>query len=640
MANTGRFDQRKKPEAPAQQGPEEVGAEHEAPGVEDTTQETSRAHHQMGNAALAAMIGSRSSIGGAGLEVDPVRQHDQEIEGPGLGGDDDPVEVGPLTEVDLATSWSPSRRQPRRKDKPAERFREPMPTDDLPPEDEAFVRRLRGLPAPDAVEEIAGPDPMVQPSIHAATTALGAWAVAAGRFAGGEPVDRALTYAVERRPPALQDAEGRVLVGATRVATIASWGLLSGPTLGRNPSPATCALVHFCLELEARQALARDVVLGFAPAAGEVPSGAKVFAAEIDTPTGGVRPGRLAPDALRALATSVSALQDLDDPNRLVPHLVAPVAETPPDDDDDPLGLDAFLAAQTGGAPDPLAAVYTGARLAAERLAGAATATAIHGAAAALAVRDVAWQWSAGAPDATLLEALSLVDRDVREVLKLLVEIARACQSRSVAPNGVQNGLKRAARMTIRARTRAIGMLSEIIAGLLPPGAVVTPARVPDDPLTEALSHRDAAAATDWLARQPTTPAQQAALAWVLLASGASPASVVDPIRRAFATCRDAHAMRHAGALSTALCAALLRTGSADEATAVATWQLGLGRRRRNGLVAADASLTLIEAATLRGDAEGAEHARLTGGAILWHMGAVGPLALLTRWRAEPEDRS
>lgn len=632
MSGSGRYDQKKQPTAPQIDGPEEGGLELEAPGMEAPTPEHARLQGQLGNSAIAAMLMNHPApgSGGASMEVQAIRQHEEEMEGPAHGGDDDPVESGPLRDVDIAKTRRRRARKIRQKDTDRERFIEPMPDDDLPPEEANFRNRIRMMDAPEGLPAAWTVDAILQPSHDVVASALGQWAIAATRWGGNGLTDRVFSHLIRSRAPILQDPFGRVLIGRSRVGAVATWLLLSGPVLAHAASPVNCALVDYCVELEARRFVAQDVAARSEVPPGQIPSAAQIFLSRIGEPTGVVTPARLPDPALRALAIAIAAVQDLDDPARLVPVLEEPGEPEP--DEDDPLGLDAFMESQTGGPRDPRGPVYQAARLAAERMATSVTSSAVQLAGAAVAIHAVANLWSSGAPGKTLGETMVAIDQEVKNTLRLLVEIARATQSRNVPPRGIQTGLKRASKSVMTLRTRGLATLAHVIGGVLPGTPDIAPPPAPPyDPLTEALAEGDEPGAVAWLNEMPGGPDRDIALALLMAHSGTTPrsdAARLMKIRRAIGPGRP---MLYA-AVGTVLGACLLRCGELREALRLANEQTALGRMRRNGIVVAESSLLAMEVLRLAGEHQALEQRRVAAGQLLYHMGAIGPMTLLARW--------
>ncbi len=604
---------------------EREGAEKDAPKPEHA-----RLQDQFGNAMLASMLDQGGMAGGLDIEVE--YQHGPkgtEEKGPEFGGDDDVVDVqGPLLAEDLASSLNPK----MKKGDNALGFTDPMPDDVLPPEDADYIATVAAM-SPPPLPPSRTWDPLVQPSTDAVRLGLYDWAAEASRWAPASAHWQLLMAGVRHGMPVLQDAHGRVGVARSRTAAIATCGLVAGPSLVERGSAANAAAIDFCTELAARAHRVRTVAATSArDDAGKLPNARDVFRVHAPQSSGEVQPRDPSRGAAHAWGAALQALAGFTDPMILLPTLT--VAKPDPDDDpdNDPLGLDAFLVAQTGGTCDPEAGAHTAVMEAAAHLATAAAQTRVRLAGVAIAVAESSLDWSSGAPTVLLDSRLRQVDDEVVEVLQTLVEVAGATQQRSVDLTGLGNGLKRSARAIKRSRSRAIKDFVRIIGGVAPPDTLLLPEApdVPED-VREALSIGEPLSARRW-AKDLEGPADRR-LCGVLveLCDVVDPAWVAEALEQLVAEWaeRDAHFSR---ALSVILGAVNLTLGRTGEALAIAREQRRDGLRWRNGALYAEGALLGMEAHLMAGDVIRADALRRDAGAHLWQMGARGSLSLLARW--------
>jgi hypothetical protein len=180
--------------------------------------------------------------------------------------------------------------------------------------------------------------------------------------------------------------------------------------------------------------------------------------------------------------------------------------------------------------------------------------------------------------------------------------------------------------------------LTEVAAAVLPPAPrLPAPAGAGTDGLGEALADGRPSDGQRWLDAQPTSLDRDAAAA-VLAASRAAPDA---PLR--LEAC--VHQARAAGdpalegLLLGLLAARRLAGHDLDRADAAAAALEGLARARRNGLALADAAIVRAEVARLRGRPDHARAVHLQAGAVLYHLGADGPMQLLARY-APPDGDS
>lgn len=631
---TGRFDQRKAdPTKDQDQEKDEDAAEKEAPEAEQN-----KAQNTVGNAALAAhMIGSGATDGGGdgggggGLSMRKAGQ-DQDKDYGGDGAIDDDV---PLTLEDLTRSWNPGTHKTQ--DRPS--WLEPMPSDELPPEDADFLRAIREDAGRIVVQGGFTVDSQIQPSTGVVAASLLDWTRGVKRFVRGDLFDRAVCHAIV--PPAsfLQDPDGRVLLARGRTGAIGTWLLHRTPLLAGAPRTADLACLGFLLELEGHRRHQEAVHIDPGVDGKQMPRSTTVFRHAY-----GARSGRLVPQEPTASASVrirevLGDLLDLEDPHVYVPAQI-PDDDTGDDDDEDldPLGLDAVILEMTGGAEDREAPMFYAAVQSAERLAAATARFRVHTAATAVAVAQVAGLWSTGAPVEALEHVLDTVDQQTDKNLRLLVEVARAAQKRAVPPKGLKAGLTRAARALLQVHGVATGMLGSVIGGILPGAAELPPAAGHVlDGLEDAWLDGNPAHALRWLDGLPPTDGNRAAGLITRACTGEDPAELAAAMRSLADGATDGPLAEILRVMAGPL---LLASRAYPEALELARAQMALGVQRRNGMVLANGALLGVEALRMAGRPDEMAALRLEAGRTAWRMGAPSALTLLARWSAPERDES
>lgn len=599
---------------------EQVEAEVEHKQARDTAQD------QLGNQGVATLLGLPSvKPGQAGVALEGNQDRDRET-GRELGGDDDAPPDGPLTLEDLVRSWNPTTR--RGQDTVEEALGE---LQGLPPEDEVLLAAVRSDPSPLLLPRADPPDALLQPSGGVVGVDLGPYVRQAARWGSGSALHR--TWARILSPPDafLVDPDGRLIFTRARTAALATMLVLDGTALARHDASA---LVGFTLELACRSGHVDAAIAQVRASGVRLPLAARVLAPLLEPmAAGAVTPRPLPASGLAHLSATIADLLALPSALTLLPSLVEP----PPEDEeeDDPLGIDRLVTDLTGGAPDPLAGTYEVAREAAENLAGACARLRVHAAGMLAAIASVCALWTSGAPTEQLMEIATAFDRDVAQVLGLLLEIGRAARARSVPPAGVRNGLKRAARQLDAAAALLPERVAELVGGVLPVIPEVPEPTVsdPSDALSEAWADGDAARALAWVRAQPASLDRDAAVA-VSHLDAVSPAALAALSARAGADGRPALA----GAL--ALCAGVsaLRAGDLEGAARSADAELAIGLSRRSGAWIAAAALLGMEARGRTGREEEVARLRHHAARICWLLGARASLSLLLRWRPpDPE---
>ncbi len=600
---------------------QEQEQEIEAPAVEEP--EHARLQNQMGNEGLNAIFGIPSVQAGTEFGSMDMRDRAEEV-GVEYGGDDDADPAAGITLTELVTSWNPGIK------KSADRtaFADPMPSSDLPPADESLRERVRA-------ERVDVPmartvDALVQPPIRVLGAALGAWSREIGRWVGPGLARRAHAHLLRSPPPVVGDPWGRPLVSKTRIAALATWLLLDSPAL-EEPGPATAAYLQLCLDLAGGEPFVRDVWIAAQELGNELPLAAKLLETALPDPGGRVRPEILPGPARVPLGGVLEGLLDLPRAVTYLPVLVDDTPEADPEDDD------AFAA--LFGAGDPEAALYDGAVQGAERLAAHGARMRVQLAGCCAAISHACAPWSAGSPNADLLDAARRFDDRIAAVLQLLVEVARAAQKRAVVVRGLQNGLKRAAGQIDGAVDEAVGELCDVIGGVLPlEPEIPLPPRIVRDALTEAWEDGTPAAALPWLRALPASLDRDAAIVLTRAAAGEPAAGLADPLldlRRAALGAGRSELAAAAGHLAGP---ALLWGDRFAEAADLADELLAVATGRRNGVAAADAAILGFEAARLAGRPADVEARRLAAGRALFWGGSPTGFELVLRWTAPVED--
>lgn len=615
---------------------QEQEQEQEQEQSQDQEQEHSRAQNQLGNAAIAAMIGAKAGQDGQGMDeggghgqsVRPTKAHEKE--GQDFGGDDIVDDV-PITLDDLTRSWNPGTK--KSDDRP--KFVEPMPDDDLPPEDPAFLARILELPHSGTLPRLQTLDGLLQPSAEVIAASTTGWARATTRWARPTPGWRALAAMIDGNPPSLQSLDARVLTARAAVGALGSCLLAESPAVTRAPRLETAALIELCLELEGRAHRTRNLVQELEEAASKLPKAADLVRAHIPS-TGQVRLRELPEAVKEPIETALAAVVRWTPLEPSLPALLTPTAPEP--DPDDPLGLDSIMD-EFLPEVDLEAGVYGAALQTAERLATEASLTRIRFAALCRVVDDVAGLWSA-APGATLATVGTLVDKRVDDVLRLLLEVARAVQKRRFPPPKIRNGLVRGARQLDAHRAEIISVLAQVCGALLPGLPDVPPRpQLRPDPLTEALDMKAPADALPWVAELPT--GADRVLARCSLSTLASVEA--ETLRADWNDLRsldiDAGEVGPRLTVSTIMAAhTALRAGAHDVVHAHAEAIRRVGRARRNGLLVAEGALLSMEAHIADGKLDDATRVREEAGRLCWDLGARGALSLLARWTPAEDD--
>lgn len=632
---SGRYDQKKAdPSKDQDQEKEEEGAEKEGPEAEQN-----KAQNTVGNSALAAQMinsgatdGGGDGGGGGGLSMRKAAQ-DEEKDYGGDGVADNDV---PLTLEDLTRSWNPGTHKTQ--DRPS--WLEPMPSDELPPEDASFLAAVRAATVARSdrgARSETGIDRLIQPSSTVVAASLLDWTRGVNRLAGVDLLQRAIGRVLVPPAPFLHDPSGRVLFARARAGAIGTWLLVRSRALSADPSTATIACVSFLLELEGHRRHQEAVRIKPGVEGKQMPRTTEVFQIAYAARSGPLTPRELSPSANARVRALLTELLDLEDPDVYVPALIPDEGADPDDHDDlDPLGLDDVIAELTGGKVDGEGPLFYSAIQAAEKLAAATARARVHVASTAVALAQVAGLWSAGAPVDALMHVADVIDQQSDKNLRLLVEIARAAQKRAVPPKGLKAGLKRASRALLQVHEVAASMLAEVIGGILPGQAELPPVeRAMLDPLEDAWLDGNPSHALPWLTDLPPSPERDATVLLVRLAARGR-AEEFGPALLEVASRMQDEALREVLRIAAGPC--LLAARDHAGALELCRAQMASGVRRRNGLVLADGALLGMEALRQAGRDDEAASLRLEAGRAAWTIGAPAALTLLARWTPPVES--
>lgn len=630
----GRYDQKKTGPGSTQDQEQEQEVTQEQ--NQEQEQQRDRSQNTLGNQAIAAMLNARADPagaddeGGSGQSIRKRRPHEKE--GQDYGGDD-VIDDVPITLEDLSQSWA--RPVKRSEDRP--RFIEPMPDDDLPPEDPAWLDQVYEAPYSGPFHRIQTIDALLQPSASIVARSMSGWCRAATRWAMPDLSWRSLAALLHQNAPVLQSPDARVLPARVAVGALASCLLAECPAVRRRPTIETGAIIEFCLELEGRSHRVDNLLNELDELRSKLPRASDLLGDRLPESHGFLHLKPAHGDDVRALERALDVLVYWEPLAATVPELEPP--EPVDTSEEDPLDLDAILQANTGGPGDPLDPLYKAAIHTAERLAGAASITRLRWVAAACLVAEVAQLWT-GCPRANLLQIARGLDTKIDEILKLLLEVARAAQTRSYQPRAIRNGLTRTARLIEEARSTFIEDLATLCVNLLPgPARLQLLPELHPDPLAEAIAAGQPAESLPWLASLPPDLDRDAAVFFVRSLAGQD----LETLRT------EAQELRHRslheqapGPLSTALTVVLahahLHLGELEPCRTLAEDLRTVGRARRNGLLIAEGALLDMEALVRLDRLEEAHQSRLQAGRLCLDLGARGALSLLARWTPTPEE--
>ncbi len=620
----------KKADPQQDQEQEEDAGEKESKEPEHATQQNT-----LGNEALQNQMintgnpgGGPGGGGGGGLAM----RTSQEKEDRAYGGEDDGGDDLPLTLEDLVRSWNPGTNKTQ--DRAA--WLEPMPDDELPPEDPEWVEAIRESAGSFRVQGGFTVDSQLQPSVAVVAASLLDWTRGLRRWTSPDLLTRAVAHVTIPPRSFLQDVDGRILISRARAAAIGSLLLLDGPALSAEPVPsALVAYLGMGLELRGHRRHQEAVRIDPGVEGKQMPKAVTVFQRAFSEPRyqdNAVDPRALPEPARTDLAALVSGLVDLEDPAVYLPALIK-APDPDEEEEDDPLGLDAVLWEFTGAKKDPEAPLYYAAIQAAEKLAAATARTRVHLASTAVAIAQVSRMYSSGAPVRTLLRACEQADGETDRNLRLLVEIARAAQKRSVPPKGLKAGLKRAARALRTSQRAGTSKLVDIVGGVLPGDPVIDPASPPPaDPLEHAWLDGNPVHAVDWLGSLEGAESRAALL---LTRAAAGDPDMAGLSAGLLALVPEMTRPLRGRMLEIAAAALALRAGDAETAQRIGRDHVELGMERRNGMLLANGVLLGVEGLRVAGDPDAAEKLRFEGGQRAYALGAPGALTLLARYTTE-----
>jgi hypothetical protein len=585
--------------------------------------EHERAHNELGNQAISSMMGgmldAELAIGGAFQA--PTTSETRELF---FGGEVPPVDDGDLTLEDLTRDWAAAS---KRKSEDRLRFFEPMPDDEVPEPSPEFLASLTEVPIP-AIHLVSTSDRLLQPSMTAVRLALPRWSCEGARFVGGSLGWRATAHALRSAPAALQDRHGRVSPTRARTAAWTSLALLE--TAIEPHDDAACALVSALMELQARAPMIAEVILGAEGAEAQLPLAEDIVREQLDSEPGAA-PAHVPPRQI--VFDAVARAVDIQDALPVVPDLES----VTPEPVDDPLGLEAVMAAYTVGpanADDTLGEVAVAT---AERLAILVARSRVHVAGAIIAVDSVLAD-DGGSARPALVTAARVMDNATSECLDLLVEVARAAKTRVVPLRGIRNGLRRSARSLDQARNAAIGAIARSVERVVGGDTEIIPPPSIADQLAEAWADGEPRRALAWLHTQEATPDRDLAIALTAASSGADAATVAPLF---LAVVANTSATTPLGCVArSASAAALLSMGAIDEATTHANVLILIARARANPMLLADGALTLIECQHMRGNTTTARSTQRRLAAEVRSMGGHAALAMIAAWEPAPDAQT
>ena len=640
MSGSGRFDQKKRNNAPAQQ--QEAEQEVEESALEAQEPEFARQQNQVGNQAVSSMIAGKAGQSGTsdgssgGIDVaHALKQEAGEQEGMAFGGEDDPIDSGPLTISPAAFSASTSIR--KFKDRGA--LREYMPDDRLPDPDDTYLAAIRTGHTTRSIPHTSFPDKFLQPSEQVVASSLRSWAEGICYWSATDLTHRCVRQFIRRPPPCIQDRNGRVLFGRARTASAALALLTDSPVVKSTEDALTYSYVAYCLEISGRLRTVEALrIEALGDKENRLPLATKLLAPRL--------PGNNFQRPKRALSSEVVAClnhflrQALDpwDPHAFLPDFRqdAPASE----DEDDPLRLDAFMESILGKAKSREDYQQETVLGAAENLATECARLRIQTAGLGVVLSQLSEHWIHGSPDELLLECSRTTDRAIREALKLLVEVATAAKKQAVQPAGLVNGLRHAASRIERISSQIIDgyvdAVSSVFTGdpeLVPPATEPAP-----DPLAQAWADAHPAAGLEWLASLPASSEREFAILMTRADLGLSAPALLSEamtVRERALTDSD-HLKAHIAGMIT--CCGFLQESKFEQAYSVADAMQAEAWSRQNGLAFAAATLTLLETLTAQGRHEAAKALHLEAGRQAWLIGAEAAVSILGRWERFEEE--
>ncbi|MCA9571091.1 MAG: hypothetical protein KC656_24795, partial [Myxococcales bacterium] len=227
----------------AQEQEEEVQKDANESEQKQNTQQNTLGNQAIQNQMITGGQAAPGGDGGGGGGL-AMRKAGQESD-KDYGGDGDVDDDLPLTLEDLVRSWNPGTN--KSEDRPS--WLEPMPGDELPPEDEAFLASVRT----EGVHRVRGDftiDSQLQPSRTVVAASLMDWGRAVQGWCGTGLLDSTLARTFVPGASFLHDPWGRVLLNRVRTGAVGTLLVQRGPTLTADRSSPTLGFLTFCLELQ------------------------------------------------------------------------------------------------------------------------------------------------------------------------------------------------------------------------------------------------------------------------------------------------------------------------------------------------------------------------------------------------------
>ena len=391
--------------------------------------------------------------------------------------------------------------------------------------------------------------------------------------------------------------------------------------------------IDYCMELDGRNFRLQNLLKMAKDSESKIPKASAIVQKHLKDRVGQAELTPLSEAPARLFHSCLEKIVPFTDPFLLVPSLTSPVAIA--DTVADPLGIDAILKAQTAPAQDDRARLYQKGLHGAEVLAQLTTEMRVRLACACVLVAEVSELWIRGAPNDTLKEIAAGVDKRTDEILRLLVDIARATKGATVEPKGVQNGLLRAASQLKTLVEQSMELITQIAVASLPrpPNFESWPTRR-SNPLQEAIQDGQPLNALPWMKSRPDPFEARVGACLLEGIGGASPQQLIPE----FSSLLQETSLRTSERewifeileICRGICA--LRTGEFDVAKASADVQFRSGLQRKNGIFIAQATLIKCEALFQQNKLEELTQYRLDMAKVCWALGCRGSLTLIARW--------
>lgn len=639
MPSGGRFDTKKRANEPIQQQ-QESDQELEEVALEGKEPEYARQQNHIGNQAVSSIIASKASQmssndGPAGVDVaHAITQEEGEKVSAEFGGDDEPADPGPLTIAPSAFSKNPA----LKKFKDRQALRRYMPDDRLPEPDPVFEEATKHAFRGDTVPKTLAKDSLLQPSRTVVASSLAAWSTGVAYWAGNGIAERCIAQFITHPPPCIQDSQGRVLIGRTRVASAALALVSCSPTVERPADDFTCSFISYCLELIGRRRNLEEFrITALSDEKIRLPVAAKLLMPHLVGNTYQRPPKPLNDDAKNSLDHFIREVIDPWDPFSFLPNFSADRDTT--DDSDDPLNLDAIMNEMLGPAKDQEEFLLEAALTAAENLATECARLRIQVAGTAVIIGHLSELWVSGSPDKMLMLCATRVDTAVRDALKLLVDIAGAAKRREVAVSGLETGLQHAAKRVKQVTATAVNGFVEAIATVLSgsPILILDTTEI-NDPLSAAWGDSRPAEAYEWLATLPPTLETKVAMLLTRADMGLSAPSLLQEALTVRREAKEQGSYLYAHVATLISANGYLQGGNPAEAINLARELRQEAWSRRNGIGVATAAMYELEALTALGETDRRSEVHLAAGRQTWKIGADAALSLLARWQPAEDD--